>query len=132
MRIDEILECVNTALDKERHSNGFSCPAYFNYHKVISRKIGATKEFSAIIQFTGPEKSVIVCRRNLVERALEGLEESKVWERVEKELLSMFIKELTYSYPLQYEHETIVAWRKFLYGEYKKDIVAFMSYDRIE
>lgn len=132
MRIDEILECVNTALDRERHGDGFCCPAYFNYHRVIRRKIGATKEFSAIIQFTGPEKSVIVCRCNLIERALEGLEEGKVWERVEKELLFVFIKELTSSFPVQYEQKTIVAWRNFVNGKYKEDIVAFISYDRTE
>lgn len=51
MKINDVIECVNKALDKERKAKLIEARGHFVFHINYERMIGSVKKFKATIEF---------------------------------------------------------------------------------
>lgn len=106
MRINDICECANTLLDKERAIKGIANNTFFTSRKFIEKKMGAIKEFSIFIEFNN--KGVFTLKHT---RRAEVGQEDTVWQELEVEATAGFMGILI-------NGKGVLSWDKFVTGEY--------------
>lgn len=112
MKINDIMECANKALEAIRQIRGIDCNHFFTARRELARKMGPIKEFTLRIEYIKPnEKTIAVITKKHTQKALEGQEENDVWEMVEKDCLSGFFALITMG-------KGPLSWDKFVTGEY--------------